>query len=107
MMTTGRHPFKGENPGATVRNICAAEPSRPTEIVNDYPPALEGAVMKALAKSPEERWSDAGPQIDHVLVRGAATSAVRVWPDEARMHDGKLLSDHAPVEVDILTAKAV
>jgi len=36
-----------------------------------------------------------------VLVRGAATSKVRVWPDDERRYDGKLLSDHAPVEVEI------
>jgi len=56
--------------------------------------ALEGA-------PPESRWSGGGPLIDHILVRGAETSAVRVWPEDERRYDGKLLSDHAPVEVDI------
>jgi endonuclease/exonuclease/phosphatase family metal-dependent hydrolase len=36
-----------------------------------------------------------------VLVRGAEISAVRAWPDDERRYDGKLLSDHAPVEVDL------
>jgi endonuclease/exonuclease/phosphatase family metal-dependent hydrolase len=51
-----------------------------------------------------EEWdfSAPGPGIDHVLVRGARASAVRVWPDERRQRaDGTLLSDHAPVEVEI------
>jgi endonuclease/exonuclease/phosphatase family metal-dependent hydrolase len=58
-------------------------------------------IANLLAAPPESRWTDAGPQIDHVLVRDAETSAVRVWPDEERRYDGKLLSDHAPMEVDL------
>ena len=51
---------------------------------------------------PEWGFSSAGPGIDHVLVRGAAASPVRRWPDARRERDGRLLSDHAPVEVDVL-----
>jgi endonuclease/exonuclease/phosphatase family metal-dependent hydrolase len=39
--------------------------------------------------------------IDQVLVRGAPSTPARRWPDERRRLDGKLLSDHAPVEVTI------
>ncbi|HET7647810.1 MAG TPA: endonuclease/exonuclease/phosphatase family protein [Gaiellaceae bacterium] len=46
-------------------------------------------------------FSQPGPGIDHVLVRGAHTGAPRRWPAERRRHDGRLLSDHAPVEVEI------
>ena len=59
------------------------------------------AIAALLAAPPESRWSKPGPKIDHVLVRGAKTSAVRVWPDEERRFDGRLLSDHAPVEVEL------
>ena len=58
-------------------------------------------IATLLAAPPESRWSAAGPQIDHVLVRGVEASAVRVWSDDERRFDGKLLSDHAPVEVDL------
>jgi endonuclease/exonuclease/phosphatase family metal-dependent hydrolase len=50
---------------------------------------------------PEWGFSQPGPGIDHVLVRGAPVSPVRRWPDAQRAHDDRLLSDHAPVEVDI------
>jgi endonuclease/exonuclease/phosphatase family metal-dependent hydrolase len=46
-------------------------------------------------------FSAAGPGIDHVLVRGAEAGEVRRWPAERRRQDGRLLSDHAPVEVQI------
>ena len=39
--------------------------------------------------------------IDQVLVRGGATGYAQRWPDERRRVDGRLLSDHAPVEVTI------
>jgi endonuclease/exonuclease/phosphatase family metal-dependent hydrolase len=39
--------------------------------------------------------------IDQVLVRGATSGHAHRWPDERRRAHGKLLSDHAPVEVTI------
>ncbi len=44
-------------------------------------------------------WSALGPGIDHVLVRGLSASPLAVWPRERRVHNGVVLSDHAPVEV--------
>lgn len=46
-------------------------------------------------------WSPLGPGIDHVLVRGAAATQVSTWPRDRRVVDGRLLSDHAPVETRI------
>lgn len=51
---------------------------------------------------PEWGFSPPGPGIDHVLVRGAPATPVRVWPEERRRRaDGTLLSDHAPVELEV------
>jgi endonuclease/exonuclease/phosphatase family metal-dependent hydrolase len=41
------------------------------------------------------------PGIDHILVRGAPSSPLRRWPEDQRKHGDHLLSDHAPVELDI------
>jgi serine/threonine-protein kinase len=66
MLTAGRHPFKGEHPGETVRNICSEQPALPPrKFVRDYPPALEAVVMKALNKNVNERWASA-----HELLSG-------------------------------------
>ena len=46
-----------------------------------------------------EGFSQPAPGIDQVLVRGLAASEPVVWPEEQRRLDGRLLSDHAPVEV--------
>lgn len=42
-----------------------------------------------------------GPNIDHIVVAGIAHGPLEVWPDERRLHNGAMLSDHAPVEVTI------
>ena len=51
--------------------------------------------------SPEWRFEGPGPGIDHVLVRGARVSELLCWPEERRVVHGRLLSDHAPVDVTI------
>jgi endonuclease/exonuclease/phosphatase family metal-dependent hydrolase len=50
---------------------------------------------------PEWGFSAGGPGIDHILVRGAESTPVRRWPDAQRAHGNSLLSDHAPVEIEI------
>lgn len=50
---------------------------------------------------PEWGFSGPGPGIDHILVRGATSSPLRCWPDGERRRGGRLLSDHAPVELEI------
>jgi endonuclease/exonuclease/phosphatase family metal-dependent hydrolase len=46
-------------------------------------------------------YSDPAPGIDQILVRGLPTSPPYVWPDEQRRVGGRLLSDHAPVELRV------
>lgn len=50
---------------------------------------------------PEWGFSAPGPGIDHILVRGATAGPLRIWPDEQRLHGDRLLSDHAPVELEL------
>jgi endonuclease/exonuclease/phosphatase family metal-dependent hydrolase len=46
-------------------------------------------------------FSDPAPGIDQILVRGLPSSAPTVWPEERRRVGGRLLSDHAPVELTV------
>jgi endonuclease/exonuclease/phosphatase family metal-dependent hydrolase len=50
---------------------------------------------------PQWGFSAAIPGLDQVLVRGATASRPEPWPEERRRVGGRLLSDHAPVEVRI------
>jgi len=58
-MLAGRTPFRASNtPAMLVKHI--SETPHPVESLRpDVPPALAHAVMRALAKKPEQRWSDA------------------------------------------------
>jgi endonuclease/exonuclease/phosphatase family metal-dependent hydrolase len=48
-----------------------------------------------------EGFTPGGREIDHIVVRGAASGPFEVWPVERRTVDGRVLSDHPPVEVDV------
>jgi len=50
---------------------------------------------------PESRWASSGYHVDHVMLRQTAASAARVWAREERIHNGVLLSDHYPIEIEI------
>ena len=63
-ITTGKHPFRGENPAETLQNICAERgPTPPSAFLPDYPSELEAVVLKALAKNPERRFSSANDML--------------------------------------------
>ncbi|WP_437671839.1 serine/threonine-protein kinase [Sorangium sp. So ce131] len=57
-LTTGTHPFAASHDLATMARIARPEPvDPPSSLVADYPPALEAAVLRALAKDPAERFA--------------------------------------------------
>ena len=74
-----------------------ARPDEPVVLAGDF--NLSPEASATLAELREWGFSDSGPGIDHVLVRGAAATPHAVWADERRRLDGRVLSDHAPVEV--------
>jgi serine/threonine protein kinase/Tfp pilus assembly protein PilF len=59
-MITGRRPFAGEYAPAIVYAIIHEEPTSPAALRSDVPAELERVVMKAVAKSPAERYQSAG-----------------------------------------------
>jgi len=64
LMTTGKHPFRGDHPAATLQNICSDQPPpAPRSFLPDYPVLLEAVVMKALAKDPAARFSTANEML--------------------------------------------
>jgi endonuclease/exonuclease/phosphatase family metal-dependent hydrolase len=60
----------------------------------------ESSTLRDLT-SPDWGFSAPAEGIDQILVAGAAAGALRRWPDERRRHEGRLLSDHAPVELEL------
>ncbi len=70
-----------------------------SELAGDLPCVLAGDFnVRAEHLRELAGWSALGPGIDHVLVRGLAAEPLAVWPEERRRHNGRVLSDHPPVE---------
>jgi endonuclease/exonuclease/phosphatase family metal-dependent hydrolase len=79
-----------------------ALPSEPVVLGGDFNVSLRASHTLAELMSDEWGFSGATPTgIDHILVRGLSAGEPRVWPAQRRLRNGKLLSDHPPVEVDV------
>jgi endonuclease/exonuclease/phosphatase family metal-dependent hydrolase len=78
-----------------------AEPDELLVLAGDFNVSFVGSRTLHDLTGAEWGFSNAGPGIDHVLVRGTPSTPVHRWPDERRDVNGRLLSDHAPVEVTI------
>jgi eukaryotic-like serine/threonine-protein kinase len=60
VITTGRHPWKRDNPGATTERLVSDRPVKPPSALRpDYPAALDAVVRKALEKDPDKRFATA------------------------------------------------
>lgn len=83
---------------ATFADALAA-PAEPIVLGGDF--NVTAARSWTLAELSGREWgfSSPGPGIDQILVRGAPATAPERWPPERRRVDGRLFSDHAPVEV--------
>jgi endonuclease/exonuclease/phosphatase family metal-dependent hydrolase len=81
--------------------VSEAQPEDVVVLAGDF--NVAAARSRTLNDLTGEEWgfSEPGPGIDHILVRGAHATPLRRWADEQRLHGVRLLSDHAPVELDI------
>jgi endonuclease/exonuclease/phosphatase family metal-dependent hydrolase len=85
---------------ATFADAMAA-PGEICVLAGDFNVTVERSVTLAELSGPDWGFSRAGEGIDHVLVRGAAAGDPVRWPIERRKLDGVVVSDHAPVDVEI------
>ncbi len=96
-----RRPADAELMRAASFVVSAAEPEDVVVLAGDFNAEPERSRALHELAGPEWGFSAPAPGIDQVLVRGADAGPLIRWPDERRLHDGRLLSDHAPVEVEI------
>ena len=64
---TGKKPFEGRDPMATLTAVLTEEPPRPSELNPGVPLALELVIQKAMAKNPAERFQTMA-ELDAALV---------------------------------------
>jgi endonuclease/exonuclease/phosphatase family metal-dependent hydrolase len=78
-----------------------AEQNEIVVLAGDFNTSAARSRTLADLTGPEGGYSPPGPRIDHILVRGAPAGELRAWTDERRRFAGSLLSDHAPIELEI------
>src|SRR5262249_43504940 len=58
-LTTGRLPFTDETEYGILNQIVNRDAEAPSKVVAGFPPALDAIVMRALARNPDKRYSNA------------------------------------------------
>jgi len=97
-LLTGHRPFNGDNDFAVIHQIIDSIPAAPSRLNPQLPPALDAVMVKALAKSRDQRYATAqefaaalwaaGQQAqDRTIVPPAARSSaeLRSTPDSRRL----------------------
>jgi eukaryotic-like serine/threonine-protein kinase len=81
MMTTGTHPFRGDDQAQTIRRISSDElVTAPSSIVPGYPAGLEAVVMQSLAKDASKRYPTANDML--IGLQRALPTSMRPSTDE-------------------------
>lgn len=79
-----------------------AKPDEPVLLCGDFNVTVKSSRTLAELTGPEWGFDGGGPTgIDHVLVRGLPVGRAVRWEPGRRMHEGRLFSDHAPVDVEV------
>jgi endonuclease/exonuclease/phosphatase family metal-dependent hydrolase len=76
-----------------------ARPDEPLVLAGDF--NVHPGTSSTLAELATWGFSAPASRIDHVLVRGADAGALLEWDEPRRVVGGRLLSDHAPVELSL------
>jgi endonuclease/exonuclease/phosphatase family metal-dependent hydrolase len=79
-----------------------ARPDEPVLLCGDFNLSVRNS--RTLAELMSGEWGFAGATpagIDHILVRGLPAGPADVWPVQRRTRDGRVLSDHAPVDREV------
>lgn len=56
-LLTGRPPFRGDDATATLWRIANEQPPLPSDLAPELPVAVDGVLLRALAKAPRDRFS--------------------------------------------------
>jgi endonuclease/exonuclease/phosphatase family metal-dependent hydrolase len=79
-----------------------AKPEEPVLLGGDFNVTLKSSRTLADLTGPEWGFDGGTPTgIDHVLVRGLRPGRAVRWEADRRLREGRLLSDHAPVDVEV------
>jgi serine/threonine-protein kinase len=104
-LLTGVVPFEGETAVAIAFKQVSATPRPPSELNQGIPRSLDAVVMRALAKNPAERYTDADELIAALQHEREALPA-HAGTAVTSAYDGHHTSEHHPVAGALLMAPA-
>jgi serine/threonine-protein kinase len=91
-LTTGVHPFLGENDLVTMKNIISRPVLSPRAKVSDYPADLEHVLLKCLQKEPDKRFQTMA-ELDRAIERVLATPGGSIMDDDIGTFVRMLMGD--------------
>jgi len=92
-LTTGKHPFRGENDMITLQNIVSDRPIIPPRAYDkEYPKPLEAVVLKALDRDPDKRFQTTA-ELEAALDRVFPPTVSRVRTEDVGKFVTAMLGD--------------
>jgi serine/threonine-protein kinase len=102
---TGRPPFRGESPAATIQQVLHADPVPPAQLNHGVPRDLETICLKCLEKDPLRRYASAAALADD-LRRFLRGDAIAARPAGRLVRTRKWVRRH-PTQIAILAGTAL
>jgi serine/threonine-protein kinase len=98
-LLTGRPPFTGDSPVAIAYQHVRENPVPPSRVDSDVPPWADAIVLKAMAKSPADRYQTAGDMradlqraASGMPVAAAPPTRFDMYPQTQRMGSGPMMA---------------
>lgn len=88
----GRRLFAGSDPGEVLAKVLTLDIPAPIDVLSSVPRALSNTVMRALERSPEQRWQTAR-DFAIELERNVVLAAPHLVGDWVAQHAGEALQD--------------
>jgi eukaryotic-like serine/threonine-protein kinase len=88
----GRRLFAGSDPGEVLAKVLTLDIPAPIDVLSSVPRALSNTVMRALERSPDQRWQTAR-DFAIELERNVALAAPHMVGDWVALHAGEALQD--------------
>jgi hypothetical protein len=88
----GRRLFAGSDPGEVLAKVLTLDIPAPIDVLSSVPRVLSNTVMRALERSPEQRWQTAR-DFAIELERNVALAAPHMVGDWVALHAGEALQD--------------
>jgi serine/threonine protein kinase len=89
-----RKPFQGSNVPTLLHELVHKQPDAGALESSRYSPILEKAILKALARNPSERYTEAGAMLADLDTLICDASAAKAVPDvDGRFDEGQALAD--------------